>query len=91
VWRKADRSPAHLVSTNSEMEAAPLSKRIWSTKREGPGITWGFGPSLGMDLRGIPPCGKGGISWLGDKSDGPGALGAVAEGAKYGDVVVTRW
>ena len=41
-----------------------------------------------MDLRRVPPCGKGGISWLGDKSDGPGALGVAAEGAKYGDMVV---
>ena len=36
----------------------------------------------------MPPRGKGGISWLGDRSDGPGALGVVAEGAKYRDVVV---
>ena len=36
----------------------------------------------------MPPRGKGGISWLEDKSDGPGALGVVAEGVKYGDVVV---
>jgi len=41
-----------------------------------------------MDLRRMSPRDKGGLSWLGDESEGPGSLGGVAEDAKYGDVVV---